>query len=392
VNNSFHSRGIAGDQPASATADDAVRGISRKAFLATGLAVGVGAGLGPLGKGATAFAKKPRSHSHSHRVGRRHGLTKGDIAILTFLAAAEFLEADLWEQYNELAGIQDSELPGGGGCAPYKKALQVLDQDMPQYIHDNADDERSHAAFINAYLESKGAAPVNLDPFRTIPSSTVSGARQIGRLTNLTQLTIDTSWWARYRSSTRNADLGDSFPQAVPGLAKGAFAAIPRSDADLEPAAHLRAIANTAGFHFATIEQGGSSLYPSLAQRVSNPEVLRVLLSIGPTEVMHFQTWQDKAGNAPAVTDPTNGLEFPDLGAPRSTADELQANLIMPEPTAFLDRRFPAVSILRPTNTAAAATGAAGGLAAQGLFKGQSQAFFKAVKQLAAAADAAGRG
>jgi hypothetical protein len=389
VNNSPHSRGVAGDKSASTTADDAVRGVSRKAFLATGVAVGLGAGLAPVGQVATALASKPRRHAR--RSGDRHGVTKGDIAILTFLAAAEFLEADLWEQYNELAGIQDSELPGGGGCGPYKRALQVLDDDMPQYIHDNADDERSHAAFINAYLESKGAAPVNLDPFRTIPSSTVSGARQIGRLTNLTQLTIDTSWWARYRSSTKNPDLGDSFPQAVPGLAKGAFPAIPRSDADLEPAAHLQAIANTAGFHFATIEQGGSSLYPSLAQRVSNPEVLRVLLSIGPTEVMHFQTWQDKAGNAPAVTDPTNGLEFPDLKAPRSNAEELQANLIMPEPTAFLDRRFPAVSILRPTNTDAVATGAAGGLAAQGLFKGQSPAFFNAVKQLAAAADAAGR-
>ena len=380
---------LAEHKAAGTTADDAVGGVSRKTFLGTGLAVGLGVGLGPLGRGASALANKPRRHAH--RSAGRHGVTKGDIAILTFLAAAEFLEADLWEQYNELAGIQDGELPGGGGCGPYKKALQALDDDMPQYIHDNADDERSHAAFINAYLVSKGAAPVNLDPFRTIPSSTVSGARQIGRLTNLTQLTIDTSWWARYRSSTKNPDLGDSFPQAVPGLAKGAFPAIPRSDADLEPAAHLQAIANTASFHFGAIEQGGSSLYPSLAQRVSNPEVLRVLLSIGPTEVMHFQTWQDKAGNAPAVTDPTNGLEFPDLRAPRANAEELQANLIMPEPTAFLDRRFPAVSILRPTNTGVVAAGAAGGLAAQGLFKGQSPAFFKAVKELAAAADAAGR-
>ncbi len=389
MKNSPQSCSVEEDKSAGTTADDAVRGVSRKTFLASGVAVGLGVGFGPLGRGASALAKKP--HRHAHRSAGRHGVTKGDIAILTFLAAAEFLEADLWEQYNELAGIQDGELPGGGGCGPYKKALQALDEDMPQYIHDNADDERSHAAFINAYLASKGAAPVNLDPFRTIPSSTVSGARQIGRLTNLTQLTIDTSWWARYRSATKNPDLGDSFPQAVPGLAKGAFPAIPRSDADLEPAAHLQAIANTAAFHFGAIEQGGSSLYPSLAQRVSSPEVLRVLLSIGPTEVMHFQTWQDKAGNAPAVTDPTNGLEFPDLRAPRANAEELQANLIMPEPTAFLDRRVPAVSILRPTNTGAVAAGAAGGLAAQGLFKGQSPAFFKAVKELAAAADAASR-
>jgi hypothetical protein len=390
VSNSPLSGSGAQENSASTTIEEAARGVSRKAFLATGVAVGVGASLGPLGQGAAALAKKPRREAH--RSGRPDGLTKGDVAILTFLAAAEFLEADLWEQYNELAGIQDNELPGGGGgCGPYKKALQVLDEDMPQYIHDNADDERSHAAFINAYLESKGADPVNLDPFRTLPGTAVSGGRQIGRLTNLTELTIDTSWWARYRSSTKNPDLGDSFPQAVPSLAKGAFPAIPRNDADLRPAAHLQAIANTASFHFATIEQGGSSLYPSLAQRVSNPEVLRVLLSIGPTEVTHFQTWQDKAGNAPAVTDPTNGLEFPNLREPRSDAEELQANLIMPEPTAFLDRRFPAVSILRPTQTEGVATGAAEGLAAQGLFKGQSQAFFNAVKQLAADADAARR-
>src|SRR5204863_210715 len=77
--------------------------------------------------------------------------------------------------------------------------------------------------------------------------------------------------------------------------------------------ADTQAIANTAAFHFGMIEQGGSSLYAGLAQRATDPEVLRILLSIGPTEVMHFQTWQDKAGNAPALTDPTNGLVFPDL-------------------------------------------------------------------------------
>src|SRR5437764_8157922 len=96
---------------------------------------------------------------------------------------------------------------------------------------------------------------------------------------------------------------------------KGRSPAIPRTDADLRPKRHLQAIANTAGFHFATIEQGGTSLYPSLAQRVSDPEVLRVLLSIGPTETMHFQTWADKAGNAPPLKDPTNGLVFPDLNS-----------------------------------------------------------------------------
>src|SRR5439155_21167141 len=136
------------------------------------------------------------------------------------------------------------------------------DEDMPQYIHDNTEDELTHEVFINAFLASKGADIVDLDAFRTLPSSQATGAQQIGRLTNLMQLTVDTSWWTRYRSSTKNPDFGDTFPQAVPGLAAGKFPAIPRTNSDLQPQAHLQAIANTAGFHFAMIEQGGTSLYP----------------------------------------------------------------------------------------------------------------------------------
>src|SRR3989454_2304852 len=177
-------------------------------------------------------------------------ITVGDVAILRFLAAAEILETDLWQQYNELAGIQDSEVPGGSGSADYTAALEVLDEDMPQYIHDNTEDELTHFTFINAYLASKGKETVNLDRFRTLPSSQATGAQQIGRLTNLTQLTVDTSWWTRYRSRTKNPDFGDTFPQAVPGLSSGQFPAIPRSDADLTPSDHLQAIANTAGVPF----------------------------------------------------------------------------------------------------------------------------------------------
>ena len=290
----------------------------RRSFLLKGAAVGAGA------IGASRLLTAPPVSASGRR------LTKGDVAILQFLAAAELLEADLWEQYNELGGIQDSERPGGNGNKAYTRALSVLDKDIPQYIHDNADDERSHASFINAYLAANGADPINLDKFRTVPSSKATGARQIGRLTNLMELTIDTSWWTRYRSDSKNPDLGDSLPQAVPDLAVGKHPAIPRSDDDLTPRKHLQAIANTAGFHFGTIEQGGTSLYASLAQRVTNPEVLRILLSIGPTETMHFQTWQDKAGNAPPLTDPTTGLTFPDLNAGRAAVqaqpDHARAN------------------------------------------------------------------
>jgi len=213
-------------------------------------------------------------------------------------------------------------------------------------------------------------------------------------LTNLMELTVDTSWWTRYRSSNKNPDFGDTFPQAVPDLSEGVFPSIPRTDDDLVPEAHLQAIANTAGFHFAFIEQGGTSLYATLAQGVTDLEVLRILLSIGPTETMHFQTWHDKAGNAPPLTDPTNGLTFPDLNAHPLDGEKFSTSLIMPEPTVFLEQKFPAVSIIRPTQQAGSigAVGAATALTADGLFRGQSQEFFSALTALAEAADAARRG
>ena len=355
--------------------------ISRRSFLGKSIAVGAGTmGAGLLANALVAQVSAPNS---------KGGLTRGDADILRFLAAAEIIEADLWQQYNELGGIQDPEVPGGTGNPAYTAAIAVLDEDMDQYIHDNTDDEITHAAFLNAYLASKGAEPVNLDQFRTLPSSQATGAQQIGRLTNLMQLTVDTSFWTRYRSDTLNPDFGDTLPQAIPGLAAGQFPAIPRNDGDLAPPDHLQAIANTAGFHFAFIEQGGTSLYASLAQRVNHSEALRILLSIGGTEIMHFQTWQDKAGNAPPLTDPTNGLVFPDLNA---DGELLQTNLIMPEPTIFLDRKFPICSIIRPTETDGAAMGALNALTADGLFIGQTPAFFALLTDLAQAADHARHG
>src|SRR5579864_7425026 len=318
-------------------------------------------------------------------------LTFGDASILQFLAALEILETDLWQQYNELGGIQDHEVPGGTGSKLYTDALLKLDGDMSQYIHDNTEDEFTHQNFLNAYLISKGATSIDLDPFRTLPGSAATGSSGKKRLTNLMQLTVDTSWWTRYRSPNENPDFGDTFQPIIPGLTKGQFPAIPRSDADLKPHNHIQAIANTAAFHFGTIEQGGSSLYPSLAQRVTSVEVLRILLSIGPTETSHFQTWHDKAGNAPPVTDPTNGLVFPDLS--KFKGDQLrQANLIMPEPTIFLSGSLPVCSIIRPTETQGAATRALNGLINDGLFIGQSQAFFATMQNLATQADLAQRG
>src|SRR5216117_4359599 len=283
--------------------------ISRRSFLGKSLAVGAGTiGAGLLSGIRTAEASG--------------GLTPGDAALLRFAAAAEILEADFWIQYNELGGIQDDEVPGGSGNPDYTEALEVIEDEMGDYIHDNNDDEITHHQFLNAYLVSKGADPANLDPFRTLMGSTATGVNPdlIGhRLTNLTQLTVDTSWWTRYRDDSHNPDLDPThvFPQAVPSLHVGQHTAIPRTNADLSNANFVQAMANTAGFHFPTIEQGGNSLYPSLAQRATMEETVRILISIGPTETTHFKTWSDKAGNAPALTavDPVTGVSvtFPDL-------------------------------------------------------------------------------
>jgi ferritin-like protein len=357
---------------------NAKKSTSRRSFLRNGI---VSAGAATLS--ATVMAKE-LSALEPPEEGPE--ITEGDVAILQFLAAAELIESDLWQQYNELGGVDAA--PSG-----YIAALAVLDGDMSQYISDNTDDEISHQQFLNAYLASKGATPVNLDQFRVLPGSQASGAKPIGRLTNLTRLTVDTSWWTRYRSN-RNPDFGAAFSQAIPSLNQGQHTAIPRTDAELgDPASisdHVQAIANTAAFHFAFIEEGGSSLYPTLAQKVSNLEVLRILLSIGPTETAHFQTWHDKAGNAPQVTD--GSLVFPDLNAPAFQGEDLKKNLIMPEPCQFISKKLPQCSVIRPTGTRhGGAVATIEGFRRDGLFIGHSNDFIELLFTLAAAADRAKR-
>jgi len=364
--------------------------IGRRAFLGKSFAAGAGAiGVGLLGINQSAAAPVEFEEDN------RGGLPSGDAALLRFLAALEILEADFWIQYNELGGVQDPEAPGGSGNKPYTEAIEVLDEDMPIYIHDNTDDEITHHQFLNAYLISRGRVPANLDAFRTLMGSTATGVNpaMIGRrLTNLTQLTLDTSWWTRYRDDSHNPDLDPHhvFPQAVPTLAVNRHTAIPRNDADTTDSNFVQAIANTAAFHFPTIEQGGNSLYPALALKAKREEVMRILLSIGPTETMHFQTWSDKAGNAPALTaiDPVTGVSvtFPDL----EVDDELfNKSLIMPEPCPFLNRNLPIVSIIRPLKTRP--MDVLEFLTAMGLFIDQSPAFFAYMTRLAQAADRARR-
>lgn len=365
--------------------------INRRSFVKNGITA---AGVATVGSTLLANDALASMEGKDDRSGR---LTRGDAALLRFAAAAEILETDFWVQYNELAGIQDSEVPGGSGNPAYTAALTVLDSDMAQYIHDNTDDEFTHQNFLNAYLASKGAATISLEEFRTLPGSTATGSSGKMRLTNLTQLTLDTSWWTRYRSDSKNPDLDPNFtfPQAIPSLAVGQHTAIPRTDDDTKDPNFLQAIANTAGFHFPTIEQGGNSLYPSLAQRATSVEVLRILISIGPTETMHFQTWSDKAGNAPPLTavDPVTGVSvtFPDLNSTPFGGETFQTNLIMPEPCPFLSRKLPPCSIIRPTETKGIAMGVVNFLTAMGLFIGQPPAFFELLRDLASEADAARR-
>lgn len=386
------------NRPSTDTAS--ARRSNRRSFLKNTMIAGAAATAGSvlLSKGVPAFAQE-----------KSGSLRKGDAAILRFVAAAEIIESDIWLQYNELAGVQDGEvsrlasklIPGypshpTGGNTTYTNAILQLDEDMNQYISDNTEDELSHEVFLNAYLASKGADTVNLDAFRTLPSSQATGSNKtFGRLTNLTQLTIHTDFWTRYRSRRGNPDLGDKFRNAIPTLAVGQHTAIPRTDADTADANFIQAVGYTAGFHFPWIEQGGSSLYPMLAQRASNVEVLRILLSIGGTEICHFQTWQDKAGNAVPLSaiDPVTGVSvtFPDLNSPPFGGENFQTNLIMPEPTTFLSRQLPPCSIIRPTETAGAAMGAVKALTNDGLFIGQSTQFTQLLQDLAADADAARR-
>jgi len=359
------------------TLEPKLRPLGRRSFLKR-----IGFGGTALLPAASWLASNASAKDGSEEGG---GLSHGDAAILRFLAAAEILETDLWQQYNELAL----------GNAAFQQALGVLDEDMPTYVNQNTRDEFTHQDFINAYLVSKGKKPVNLEPFRTLPSSQATGANKSAkRLTNLMNLTVDTSWYTRYRS-TGNPDFGDTFPQIV-NLVN--VPAIPNGDLALGSDA-IKFIANTAGFHFATIEQGGSSLYDSFLPKANGAEVIKIIAAIGGTEVMHFEVWQDKAGNAPPVPLATGSL-FPNL--PHSEeqtpngidpADPIDTNQIMPRPCKFISPHLPLCSVIRPTSTAqAGAVAAATALTNSGLFQGQSRTFFQVLFELAEEADSVRRG
>jgi len=320
-------------------------------------------------------------------------LSKGDEAILRFLAAAELIEADLWTQYAELGGIGTNppiEVDAGQTLNAYQTALSNLDLDGPQYITSNTLDEVSHAAFLNAYLEFRGGEQVNFDAFRALQGSTAMGSSGIGRLTNLMQLNVDTSWFVRYRSAT-NPDFGVTYPQAVTITNR---TAIPITDADLNGTAdHIQVIANTAAFHFGYIEQGGSSLYAAMSQKVTDPEVLQVTLGIGGDEIAHFLEWVDFSGNGvqiPVAPVTDQGLTFPNFFSPLNPL--IQPSLIFPVPCEFISPDVPHVSVIRPlTDKFAGAVATIASFTADGLFTGQSTQFLDELQSLAEAADAATR-
>jgi len=358
------------------------RSVNRRSFLKNGMLAGSAA---TVGAGLISGLKPAFGQSSS--------LSEGDISILRFLALAELIESDLWIQYAELGGIGDnlpSEVNPSQTLNSYQAALSNLDGDGPQYITSNTNDEISHATFLNAYLESKGARPVNLDAFRTLQGSTATGAQNIGRLTNLMHLNVDTSWFVRYRSQT-NPDFGATFPQAVQITNR---TAIPITDDDLNgTAAHIQVIANTAAFHFGYIEQGGSSLYATMGQKAHSAEVLEIIFGIGGDEICHFLEWVDFAGNGvqPTVAPVSDGgLTFPNFFDPLNPL--LQPSLIFPVPCEFINPNLPHCAVIRPlTDKFAGAVATIASFTADGLFLGQPPAFFKFVNELAQAADAAER-
>jgi Ferritin-like domain len=265
-------------------------------------------------------------------------ITEGDIAILRFLAAAELIESDLWTQYRDLGGLNPGQVPvevnPNQPMNGYQAALSNLDTDGPQYITSNTLDEISHATFLNAYLKSKGAQAITI--------------------TNRT--------------------------------------AIPITNADFADVNHIQVIANTAAFHFGFIEQGGSSLYAALSQKVTSLEVLKITLGIGGDEIAHFLEWVDFSGNGvqpPVAPVSDQGLTFPNFFVTPGTP-LFQPNLIFPVPCEFISADLPDCSVIRPSDDRfAGAQAAVAALTADGLFLGQTPKFFDVLQQMAEQADAA---
>lgn len=301
-------------------------------------------------------------------------VTAGDIAILQFLAAAEIIEDDLWQQYDELAD----------GNPSYQQALRRIDRSLVRYINDDRDDERSHHTFINAVLQSVGQRRgrnlvVNLDPFKVVPPPNVTGIAQTPRLTNLQNLNVDTAWFNRYRSS-QNPDLPPAVQATTQFVTIAARPTVPLSNT--QSANEIQLAAHCASFHFCAIEQGGASLYNSLLDAVISPLARAIVAGIGPTELYHFTAFHKSLENLPAFS--LNGLTFPGIRENRDLGEA-----IFPEPCSFIDTTLPPCCVIRPRMAGnSGPLAAASGLAASGLFTGNSNLVPAAVA-LAQAAESA---
>ncbi len=333
--------------------------IPRRSLLKGALGSAAAVGLGALSRTMPALAVGSANPE----------VTAGDVAILHFLAAAELIETDLWVQYCELAA----------GNRAYGNALNVIENELVTYTCDVAGDEQSHADFINGFLTANGYAPTNLDAFRTLPSSRARGARNIGRLTNLMNNTVDTSWYLRYRD-TGNPDFGDTYPQFVEIVNRPL---IPVDNRHLSRH-EMQLIANSAAFHFVATEQVGASIYPTMIPKATNLDVLRILTGIGPSEAYFFASFHQSLEGLPAISG--HGLVFPDVHV-----NDIGAHHI-PHPCKFINPALPLACVVRPGTTpnSGAVHLVQGGINS-GLFRGQSQQFFDTLMGLAVAADAASR-
>jgi hypothetical protein len=315
-------------------------------------------------------------------------LTKRDFAILRFFSVIELIESDLWQQYDELGGVTE------GSQNPYQLALQFLDGDGSQYITSNTLDEISHSTYLNAYLETEGADPVNFDRFRTLRGSWSTSAQRVGRLTNLKHLDIDTTWYVRYRQ-IEDPGFKWSSPKAM-GIVNRQ--AIPRSDADFEGPSHIQAIANTAAFHFGYIEYLVSSLYATFSYKLRRAKVLKIALGIGGSEIAHFLSWVDFAGSA--VQWPP--FQSDNLPSPMDGCDlSLTTNAKVVDPSECPGLNFPIppdvtgefltdCAALSPLETRfGGAVNTINNFSQNGLFVGQSPEFLRTLLQMAVEADSA---
>ncbi len=345
--------------------DNDKNGLSRRSFLTR---AGTMAGGSALLAGGLMSGSLNRANADTFN----DEPSQGDIDILKFLAAAELIEDDLWQQYAELASDNKQ----------YQKQLQRIDRAIPRYVNDDRDNERSHHQLINAYLVSKGETAVNLDAFRTLPSSQAEGAQQVGRLTCLKHLTVDTGWYFRYRSPGNNDAGVDEYPQIVNIVGQPTIPTMFK-----QKGRDVKTAAMSAAFHFATIEQGGASLYASLMQKVTSLDVLLILASIGPVEFYQFAAFHKSLENITGLKSKNGSPEFPNL-----KKDDRLSQAILPEPSNFLRPGLPLASVLHPSSTKHAGAGAtATALVKSGLFEGQSSDFLNAVVMMAGAADAAQR-